>query len=53
VEEVLDPDELRDLDEEHGREHDEDDEPHVLVIASSPSGGIRDSPDPSDGRMTM
>jgi hypothetical protein len=53
VEQILDPDELCDLDEEHGHEHDEDDEPHVFVIASRPLGRIRDRPDPSDGRQTM
>ena len=53
MQEVLDPDELGDLDEEHRREHDEYDEPHVFVIAFGLAGRIRDTPDPSDGRMTM
>jgi hypothetical protein len=53
VQEVLDPDELGDLDEEHRREHDENDEPHVFVIAAGLACCIRDTPDPSGGRATM
>lgn len=53
VQEVLDPGELGHLDHEHRHEDDEDDEPHVFVIAGAAGMGIRDRPDPSDGKATI
>ncbi len=53
VQEVLDPGELGHLDHEHRHEDDEHDEPHVFVIAGAAGMGIRDRPDPSDGKATI
>lgn len=53
VQEVLDPGELGHLDHEHRHEDDENDEPHVFVIAGAAGMGIRDRPDPSDGKATI